>query len=299
MSTIASGKDRGASNAGFKRDRAKKRLEQQIGRSFLRGVRPEMEALVRWCIIDKPAQIRSAHFRKSIVRLEMDWPFLLPEATGDSGDWVGTSRAVRHFREEFRLYLLEQQAGAKFANLLQAEFLNFLPRYFGAARFESLVVGEPSTATVRDHLKELANEAKERRLAGPHKTIIPKTRLARIRHEGRAIMKTVLAMQKTDWRSTAGGRDRSEDALFQRVETKYDSDRYPWMRYFRRCFRQLEPRKIWKRAQRRPSLADPRSWSAEDLVVRILNKKYLLEFGANYPLSVIRQIVKSAREDRH
>lgn len=279
----------------FKRDLAEKRLKQQIARSFVRGVTPEIEALWHTCIIDKPVQIKSVSFKKSAMRLEIDWPFVLPQPTGNPDESFSTSRDVTHFREEFRLYLLEQRKGAKFANLLHHEFVDFLPRYFRASRFENFEVGEPAKATVRDHLEALGTEAKERRLAGPRKAVIPDRRAKQIRREGCKIIEVLQEIQKRYSRPPREITKRTEDILFTRLESDYGSERYSWMRYFRRSFRLLGPTKAWNR----PLLAAPGSWSAKSLAIEILHQKYFRETGADYSLGVIGKVLKCESKARH
>jgi len=97
-----------AQKRAFQRDLAKRRLEQQIGSSFVLGIKPEIEFLLHWCIIEEPVQIKSVTFRKSVIRLEIDWPFRLPEPTGDSDTYFPTGRSIRQFAEDLRIYLLEQ-----------------------------------------------------------------------------------------------------------------------------------------------------------------------------------------------
>lgn len=292
MSVDAKAKNESAriERKAFQRGLAEKRIKRQIARSFLRGVQPEIEGLLHTCVINEPARIKSVSFQKSAVKLEIFWPFMLPEPTGNPDDWVGTRSDVGHFREEFMLYLLEQRQAAKLANLFHSEFLLFIKRFFGAAKYESYPIGKETGKTVGEYLELLGTVARHRRLAGPTKVVIPPRRATQMRFEGCEIIKVLQEMRKTYSRPTDEITKRTEDNLFWQLESHYDSDYYSWMKYFRRSFRLLEPTKTWK--ERRPLLAASASWSAKALAIQILRQKYLHETGADYPVGAISNVMK-------
>jgi hypothetical protein len=270
---------------------AEKNLKRQIARSFLRGATPEMEALLRACIVDKPVQIKSVSFQKSAIRLEIDWPFLLPEATGNPDDWLQSNRDLRNFQKEFRLLLLEQRQAAKLGNLLHGEFVAFLERFFGAAKYEPYPIGRDSDVTVRDYLELTKKVAKEGRSAGPRRTVIPPSRAAEMRREGCRIILVLDDMRKDNRRPLGEITSRTESLLLAKLVSDYDSDRYPWMKYFRRSWRRLGTSKGWKHPNG-PLLAAPPSWSAKELAVWIIHYKYLQKSGADYPVGAISKVVK-------
>jgi hypothetical protein len=297
MSNLTKNNDKNASAAreAFKRDRKKALLDQRIGVSVLRGIEPTIERFLFLSIVDKPTVIRRVSFHPSAVRLEIDWPFRLPEPTGDPSDWLPTPTAVARFREELKLYLLEQRDGARFANLLHQEYVGFLRRFFRLARFEPLSVGK--NRTVGDHLDVLGIQAVERRLAGPRKAVIPDRRAKQMRREGCGIIGVLERIRKTYSMPVGEITKLTEKTLLKRLESEYRTDRYPWMKHFRRGFELLKPTKTWK--QEHPLLAVPASWAIKELAVQILQQKYLLEAGADYPLGVISEIVQCGSHSRN
>jgi hypothetical protein len=284
-------KTKRAQKRAFHRDLANRNLERQIGSSFVLGIRPEIEGLLHWCVLEKPADIKSVAFHNLAISLEIDWPFRLPDRTNDSGTYFPTARSVKQFAEDFRIYLLEQKCGAKLANLLRNEFEAFLPKFFRAQRFEIFSVGRESTDTVRDVLAQISEEMRGSRLAGPHKSIIPAKRAEQIEREGRQILRRLQSLHKAiSGHIKAKGNIR---VLLEKTLSEYDTDRNPWMKYFRRSFRLLKPKKYG--SEIRPSLGKPSSWSPRDLTVLILHEKYLREKGAEYPPSTINRILKRTR----
>jgi hypothetical protein len=270
---------------------AEKNLKYQIAKTFLRGATREMEALLRACIVDKPVQITVVSFKKSAIRLEIDWPFLLPEATGNPDDWLESNRDVRNFQKEFRLLLLEQRQAAKLGNLLHGEFVVFLERVFGAAKYETYPIGRNSNVTVRDYLELTKKVAGDGRSAGPRRTVIPPGRAAEMRREGCKIISVLKDARKRNRRALKEITGRTESLLLAKLMSDYDSDHYPWMKYFRRSWHLLGITKSWKHTND-PLLAAPSSWSAKELAVRIIHHKYLQETGADYPVGAISKVVK-------
>jgi hypothetical protein len=281
-----------ARKRAFERDRANQRLERQIGSSFVLGTKPEIELLLDWCIVEKPAQIRSVSFRKSGIRLEIDWPFRLREPTNDPDTFFPSARSVRRFAEDLRIHFLEQRRGAKFANLMRNEFEEFLPKLFRAQRFEKFPGSKDSIDTVRDVLSRIGKNTRGTRLAGPHKAVIPVKRAEQIKREGCSILKTLLRLRRRLLSHTETG--IGDRVFLETILSEYDTDQYPWMNYFRRCFRRLKPSRY--SSERRPSIDKPSSWSAKDLTVLILREKYLHEKGAEYPPSAISRLLKCTRQ---
>jgi hypothetical protein len=276
---------------------AEKNLKHQIARSFLRGATPEMEALLRACIVDKPVQIKSVSFQKSAIRLEIDWPFLLPAATGNPDDWLQSDRDVRRFQKEFRLLLLEQRQAAKLGNLLHGEFIAFLERFFGAAKYETYPIGRSSNVTVRDYLELTKKVAADGRSAGPRRTVIPPGRAAEMRRKGCKIISVLKDARKRNRRPREEINSRTESLLLAKLVSDYDSDHYPWMKYFRRSWDRLGITKSWKHTND-PLLAAPPSWSAKELAVWIIHHEYLQETGADYPVGAISKVVKCGTRSR-
>ncbi len=251
-------------------------LDKQIAHSVELRVRAIAAALSD----EKPAEITSVGLSASNLNIRIRWPFFSPPPSGDSGDWLGTSKEIKRLRGSFQDHLLEQNLGRKLSNLLYAELVDFLLRYVKAHRFGDDVV---------QHVRGLG----QRRLAGrPGQHKIQEHQAAHIRREGITI-RTTLHEIKQEINAWKKKEPRLKDeAIETQLLEKYDRDRYAFIRYFTICFRKLPARRLCSNGlHRNRRLSDPRSWSTSDLAALITQEKTYREDGIRYGLGEVKKLV--------
>jgi len=100
-------------------------MDKQVGQSVYNSVTLLLERISILCVYRAPAKIDGT-FDDENMKLSVVWPFLLPTATGELGDWPATERDIERFEHEFIAYLAEGHLGWEFATLLYRELCKFL-----------------------------------------------------------------------------------------------------------------------------------------------------------------------------
>lgn len=273
-----------------------------IGRSVVRGLKPEIGRLLRECTSERPARISTVKFEARCVRFTIRWPFRAPMPTGTADDWLGSSASVKDFLRRFRSYLMEQRAGRRLANMFFDEFGRFLVRYFRIHRFADYQYDDPDDLqrrprTVKEILQSVTRERASRRLAGAPRLRLPKRLAAQAERQGRIILKTILRIQDDlkAWVKQAKEEKRSltETELMNRVVEKYHTDRTDWMSSFPLCFRKLKLKSDYRGAESKPLLSRPRSFSPVQLARLIIRRRFYREHGFEIPQEELGRLITS------
>lgn len=266
-------------------------LDKQVGGSVFRSVTFKVERIANQCAYRAPAEV-DASIKDDGLKLSIVWPFSLPEPTGDSGDWPGTSKAVEDFAHDFKAYLAEERIGWELAKFLHSEFCRFLLKQAKAYRYAP----DRLKDDVLERLEGFCNELTGHRFAGRREPHIPAAEFSRLKQEAESILGVVSEMQLriAEWKKAH--EDWDAKTVKDKLREEYDRERYPWMKYFGLCLRKLRPKANWKGAQL--SIANPASWSAVDLARLVMKETLYHEYGVQYPASEIMKLVKAERGHR-
>ncbi len=249
------------------------------------------------CTYDKPVLVENVSFGRNHLQLDIRWPFLLPEPTGDPEERLGTSKSVDRFSRALAKHLGSRRVQVRLSNFLFSEFCEFLPGYLQAYRFGQAEAQD----SVLNRLRGFCRQAGNRRLAGRRKQGIPESLAIRMQPRVKRIYKIILKMKKKvrGWRNE--NRNLDEASVVAHVQRIYDRHRYPWMRYFPHALSKLPRRRGWwanplrlaghDKSNDKPKFSDPDSWSASGLTCLILQKMYYRNTGIRYPLSKIRKLL--------
>lgn len=277
-----------------------KSLLAACGRSVYSHLRNELENLDVECSIYAPAAIKKVSFSNNRASMLVEIPFTLPRPTGGPADWISSSKAVQDFKNEFQRYLREQRIARQLSNLFYQEFGEFLLRYLRVHRLGHLPSGKDlvdaggKPLTVIDSLRTILRQAKERRLSGPRRLRAPKGSAA----EKDKLILVWLEGLKVEISDRMKSDPFQDDAsLREWLRDRYEADEYPWMKYLRWAIGDLGP-KGGKKGPVETSLRNPRSWSTRELAGRILWKKWLADYGEQYPSRAIAEFLKHANKPR-
>jgi hypothetical protein len=267
-------------------------MDKQVGRSVYQSVTLKIERISSQCVYRAPAEVVGS-FEDENVKLSVVWPFSLPLATGQSGDWPATKGEVERFAHAFKAYLAEEHIGWELAKFLHVELCRFLLKQAKSYRYAPDRLKKDD---VLERLERFCNELTGHRFAGRREPHTPAAEFSRLKQEAESILRVVSEMQLriAEWKKAHGVWDAK--TVKDKLREEYDRERYPWMKYFGLCLQKLPRKANWKGTQL--SIADPASWSAVDLARLVMKETLYHETGVRYPASEIRKLVKAERGRR-
>lgn len=268
----------------------KQNFKERFNKAHARSLKHTLEDYIWHCDSGAPAEIQSIQIDASAVAFQLRWPFYVPAVDREDDLLVhlNSPSARKKFKRDFQKYLLKQNAGKQLSFVFFKEFVNYLILSLGYDRYGAEVVAE---------LQKIG----ERRGAGKPEKPLPAEQESFAQKNGKAIRRILLEIRRQckSWSKT---RAFSEEALLSKIIEQYGTDRYPWMRYFDKCFRELPVyRRLYSTKDaplekiNKPTLLLADSWSASALAARITQALLYEDKKIRYPLHKIQHPISFTR----
>jgi hypothetical protein len=227
-------------------------MNDRLARSLQYGVKQFLEY---WT----DARIVSAHWEQNNLDIMVRLPFWLPlPADSEAGDWLASKRDIQVFRSGVRKQFKEMRS-ARMSNLLFSEYRKFIFAYLRIHRFS------------REVEKRLPTMV-ERRLAGRPTNRSSEAQLKNLRKDVKEIHRQLRELKKQIrvWKKLDPG--LTEISLKDVILDWPPFEDLPWPKVMFRCFRALTSKYPYKGLHIDKDLVDPRSWSAKEWAVVIVQE---------------------------